>query len=403
MNSALLGAVRSERQRRNAPAVLALARERDSDTSANAHSTVWSRLKNHLGEIHRAAKLRVAFARLEDGVFILPGRGHKLDEVRSELVEARIPASSITQLPVAGIGSVEIASLRFYLAAVLMAALVRIGVAVRLSRATKPYMNLLFGYAWLRRNIKDTKSSGFWIIIGDLSPFLIGFCAALRRENRRFASWQYGYQDFKPFPVRPDLAFVLNQKGMELSRVDDASSRASVFQRETIRPVAVKFPSRRTGAVGVVLNAFSLPDVFSKILRIQNHLDCKILVRPHPRDSAFSATAMEQNVEISRSGSLDEFCQQVDWVICGNTTSALKILGNGIPVCQFFGFDLFFEDHFEYRKMGLLPAFSRVSEISEWSLRDFYDGSDPSPLLREIFGRDGLPGVRPLSELKHCL
>lgn len=403
LGTPLLSAIRSEKQRRKAPAVRALRHANQDRLFEEAHPAVWRQVRNHLGEVHRAAKIWLAFVYLSNGSFILPASGHKMDEVRSELLHAGIAAESISNLRHESNAILGFSSAVQYLMAFFAAVLTRVVIIFRVRNPTKEYLNLIYGFAWQRKCIQSCSASGHWIIIGDLSPFLISLAAALRSENQRVGSWQYGYQDFKRFPIRPDLAFVLNRRGLELARVDDQLARIPVFQRKTNRPVPVRFPDKRKGAVGIILNAFSKPDVFKTIVQIQKHLGREVAVRPHPRDAEFGSRIASSDIEICRDGSLHQFCEKVDWVICGNSTAALKILGCGFPVCQFFGFDLFFDDHFQYQKMGLMPIFTTVSQITEKRIQEFYTEHVPSVLLDELFGQRPLIGVKPLSEIRTYL
>ena len=403
LDSALLGVVRSERERRSAPAVVALSRTRNPIRRAEKRGGAVDRLRNHIGAIHRAAKLSLGFQNLADGLFILPGSGHKIDEVRAELVHAGISETKMSQFSTLGGESRGLLSLVRYVGAFIFAGAVRLTLAARLSPASRSYLDVIFGFSWLRRLLRKSQTTGFWVIIGDLSPFLICLSASLREENGRFVSWQYGYQDFKRFPARPDLAVVLNQKGMDLARVGRPSPDIPVFQRQTIDPVAIRFPVERHGVVGVVLNAFSMPDVLNELVQIQKHLRCRIIVRPHPRDTNMSGKQLPDEIDICKADTLEEFCSRVDWVICGNTTSALKIVGNGFPVCQYFGFDLFFDDHFEYGKMGLMPTFKTVDSLSEEAVMRFFAKVSALQSLRKIFGRTDMSSVLPLTELRSYL
>ena len=399
----LLGAVRSEEMRRNGPAVRALSRVTAAKQVSNCSWPLWCRLRSHVGEIQRAAKLKLSISAMSDGLFILPGVGHKLEEVRSELIAAGLPAAFISGFEPHPSGAISARFWPTYVVGLFQAAILRMALLHRCSGKAGNYLNVIFGYAWNRKVLRHKPSNGYWVIIGDLSPFLIGLSAALRREKRKLASWQYGYQDFKSFPTRPDLSFVLNERGSQLAKVDNSPTKVPVFHRKTIDPVPVRFRSQRVGVVGVVLNAFSRPDVFETIEQIQRRLDCRIQVRPHPRDSVMVSRQVPDGVDIRRAGTLEEFCSEVDWVICGNTTSALKIVGAGFPVCQFFGLDHFFEDHFMYGAMGLMPAFNAIEDMSESTIIEFFEKTNSLVRLQELFGRRQMPGIKPLEHLKEFL
>ena len=105
------------------------------------------------------------------------------------------------------------------------------------------------------------------------------------------------------------------------------------------------------------------------------------------------------NVKLAASGSLDEFCASVDWVICGNTTSALKIRAMGFPVSQYFGLDLFFPDHFGYKAMGIIPGFGDVSDIAVTKIKRFYELQQDSAVLERMLGRTEMGEVRGLDDI----
>jgi len=399
----LLAVVQSERQRRSAPAVVAGELKLGKVPSVELEPRRWRRLRNHFGEIHRAAKVRVNIASLKDSLFILPGKGHKVEEILEELISVGVSVFECRQFDAFGFSATSIKSLAAYLSSLLLACSIRLVIAARLSKKSNIYLNVIFNYAWLRRIIRNNPTTGHWIIIGDLSPFLIALSGALRKENHRIASWQYGYQDFKRYPLRPNLAIVLNRKGFDLARVEGASCHILTFQRDTIRPSPVKFSAQRKGVVGILLNAFSVPDISEKIKLIQEHLGCHVLVRPHPRDRNLDFSQMSQSIAISDCGSLEQFCNKIDWVICGNSTSALKVLGQGFPVCQYFNLDSFFEDHFQYERLGLIPAFHDVTEIAEKGLVEFYENQELSETMLELFGQIGVNNVKPLKEIKRYI
>ena len=391
--------IRSEKVRRCAPAVRAVGRHYLSASQPELSESWMRRVRNHLGEILRAAKLAYQIERLVEADIILPGAGHKYEEVQNELAAAGVPAGSITYL----VRRFRLVDVFGYLRVVFPAAAIRWTILRRLSKNTSSFGNILFQVVWFAKCLRSLKSHRFWLIMGDLSPFLIAFQGATKLAGHKSISWQYGYQDFKPFPVRPELAFILNREGFRLARLNPDAPEIPVFQRVTVEPKSVRFSDRRSGVVGVVLNAFSVSDVMEKIKEIQVQLGCSIVVRPHPNDAFIPSEVADPNIEIRRSGTVKEFSQSVDWSICGNTTTALKLLGSGVPVCQYFALDRFFEDHFQYGLMGLMPVFSDASTMSEDALRQFYADHKPPPGLLELLGHTSMSAAHSISEFKHWL
>mgnify|MGYP005855518959 CR=1 FL=1 len=308
--------------------------------------------------------------------------------------------NAIRHHPLSGLSVLRAAAL---INAVFIAAMVRFRLVMRLRSDRNAYLNVIFHYAMLRRYLRKVEGIKFWCVIGDLSPFLIALAAAVKAEDHKLLTWQYGYQDFKHFPVRPDIAVVLNRKGVELARADRADSMVPVLQRNTISPVPVRWPADRRDAVGIVLNAFSRSSLPETVRQIQAHLGCRLVVRPHPRDSSREELKAIPGVAVVSGESLEDFVSRVDWIICGNTTTTLKLLGQGVPVCQFFGFDHFFDDHFHYMEMALIPGYTEVHDLDETKLRSFYAQNTDVNKLNELFGRAGMVKSSPLREISRVL
>ena len=400
MNTILLGVIRSELERRNAPAVRALRSQAGNDSNPpEAHPNILRRFRNHAGEVVRAARFAITVKKLRGKRFVLPGVGHKMDEVRAELIEAGVPSADIEYLPEGGRREWRLEKAVSFWIWLILAAGVRACLLRRLSSHSRHYANVIFQYAIMRLVLRRHPREAYWCVIGDLSPTLIALAGAVRAEGHKLLSWQYGYQDFKRFPVRPDVAVVLNANGLELARVADPNGSVAVFQRKTIAPKRVSFKEVSSGTVGVVLNAFSRKDIVETIHAIARHLDRPVLVRPHPRDQEMRKLIESPNVKLAANGSLDEFCASVDWVICGNTTSALKIRAMGFPVCQYFGLDFFFTDHFGYQEMGIIPGFGDVSDISVTKIKRFYDLQQDSAVLERVLGRTEMDDVHGLDDI----
>lgn len=400
MNSILLAVIGSEQERRNAPAVRALQRfSGKDDTLPEIHPKFLRRFVNHVGEVGRAARLAMALKRYGGKKIALPGKGHKFEEVRAELVEAGVPDSEIENICVesgAGLGLPGSFGMAYWL---VRAVVLRAFLVIRVSARAKPYGNVIFNYAYVSLVLRKFQSRPYWCIIGDLSPFLIAFAGAVRAEKHNLITWQYGFQDFKHFPARPDIAIVLNRFGLGVARAKDPDLPVPGYRRKTQRHRNVHFSNPRKNLIGVALNAFSRADIVSQLKALQHHLASKIVVRPHPRDTQLYGMETSTLIQIDSSGPLEDFCSSVDWIICGNTTSALKIRALGVPVCQYFGFDLFFPDHFGYRRMGIMPAFEAIDQINLRTLQEFYSNNGPESALDALLGEDIVNDLPPLSVL----
>ena len=400
MDASLLRVIRAEQQRRRAPAVIALSRAAGCLDSGPVEldGRALRRFRNHVGEVFRGGKLAISFACLKDRPLILPGEGHKLAELSEELHEAGLSRSqigSLRQIPVFGNG---VRGFLIFLKSFVAGAILRLALAQRPKRRSQPYFNVIYQYSLLRRQLRAIVSKRYWCVIGDLSPFLIALGGAVKAEGHKLLTWQYGYQDFKRFPAMPDIAIVLNSGGLDLAGIKHSISGIPVFKRKTIDPKPVSWPVDRRDAVGIVLNAFSRSSLPKTIKRIQAHLGCRVLVRPHPRDGTAGRLLRLDGVEIASGESLHEFCGRVDWMICGNTTATLKLRGEGFPVCQFFGFDYFFDDHFAYNATGVVPGFYDVCELSEATLKAFYEDSANSENLDQLLGRVGMDDIPRIDE-----
>lgn len=390
-----------------APAVQAMLRYSEQGKPMELRSvSSLRRLRNHFGEVSRAARHCAAIRCLGSASIVLPGVGHKLQEAREELLAAGVPAGSLQTL---GASPERFSRIKLGILALLLIvplALQRWLLWPRVSRQaaySRQYFNIICLYAAYKRCLSGKGKKHWWLIIGDLSPFLIALSAACRVAGERVISWQYGYQDFKHYPVIPHVAIVLNRKGLELARVKDVGS-FPLFQRKTLSVKSVSFKSRPMGAIGVVLNAYSRADVLETIRAIKKQLGCDIKLRPHPRDTSISEDKLSclKGVALAQEATLEDFCEGVDWVVCGNSTSALKIRAMGYPVCQYFGLDKFFDDHFEYSKLGVLPAFSAVDDIVFDKVVTFYASDQAVRSLESLLGRDINSSVKPLSHFsKH--
>lgn len=408
MNTILLNVIRSEAERRRAPAVQAMLRfsEQAKPIELRSVSRI-RRLRNHFGEAVRTARQCAAVRLISSADIILPDTGHKLEEAREELLAAGVKPEQVQML---GERRRRFFKIKLNISTLLLMFPIILQRCLIYSRIRKnnpysaQYFNVICAYSAYKQSLLKVSQKHWWLIIGDLSPFLIALAGAAKMAGQKIISWQYGYQDFKHYPVKPNVAIVLNQEGISLTKIKDTGS-TPIFQRKTISISPLELKNQPIETVGVVLNAFSRKNVVDTIKSIQAHIGCSVKLRPHPRDASVSMEKLGKNNQIflANEGPLEDFCQSVDWVICGNTTSALKIRAMGYPVCQFFGFDNFFDDHFEYEKLELLPSFKKINDIEFEAVKEFYQRRQGEDLLKKMLGKNIERKAQPLSDLPEYL
>lgn len=383
MQTTLLGIIRSETERRSAPAVLALKAARKRKDSSRFLR--WYRaIRHELGEPLRLASMTAAVTALEGGQVVLWGRGHKSTEVAETLESSGMPANRIAFLDPDRWKALR-RSPSGFLSHALYWIFMRFGMRLKLTSSTRPFIDNIATYIALKSSLQRTKKR-YWIVIGDLSPQLIALCGAAREAKHTTIGWQIDFLDFKHFPVRPDFATVLNEAGVKLARRSVPTTKhAETYWRAApaIKPLRLSFENVQ---IGVLLNAFADSATIQRLGRLQQRLQGSIEVRLHPRSKLNVDSFPEGLQDAPRSESLEGFVDRKNLLICGNTSAQLKALCLGTPVAQLSGLDDLPFDHHGYISRGLIIGFKLDEHFSLQEIHRFYTARYRPQALRQLLG-----------------
>lgn len=400
MHTTLLGIIQSETERRNAPAVLALKTARASARSSSVFK-LYRAMRHEIGEPLRLASVTMALASLEGRQIVLWDRGHKSDEVAATLAEAGIPSDRLSYLEPDRRKAMRTAPFPFLLQAFRWF-LLRSGMRLRLTGRMRPFLDTISTYIALKSALEKIEKR-YWVIIGDLSPQLIALCGAAREAGHATIGWQTDFLDFKHFPVRPDLAAVLNETGIRLARRSgSAVADMDTYWREApeIRPMDFDIEDPR---IGVLLNAFADEAILRRLASLQQRLRQPMEVRLHPR-SRLDAKEMPNGLEAApRSEALETFVDRNSLLICGNTSAQLKALCRGTPVVQLAGLDDLAFDHHGYISRGLVIGFKRDDQFSLKRVEEFYELEFRGAALRHLLGPGPEDRTPPLTAMVNRL
>ena len=329
------------------------------------------------------AAMHVAMMSLETGPIVLFQSGHKYGEVEKDLIAAGIDANQVTYLDPDYRRAWRQQPATFAAHMVRML-LLRQWLRLRLSAHALDYLDIICQYAGFKHSLNRVAERS-WVIIGDLSPHLIALCGATRETGHRSIGWQMDYLDFKHFPVRTDIAAVLNETGVRLSRRDPATSESDVYWRPVpeIRPMRLDFEN---GTVGVLLNAFADEEVLERLSRLKARINRPMEVRLHPRSRLHHSPPPEGMALAPRDESLEAFTDRMSLLVCGNTSAQLKALCRGTPVVQVAGLDHLKWDHHGYLTLGLVIGFKSDDSICLDAIKNFYKKEDQSATLRKLIG-----------------
>lgn len=393
MKTRLLAVVQSERQRANAPAVLAASQRRPNSADKGRHGigALIRRLRSFLGLANSIYATALHVASIPHALVVLPAEGHKYDEVCQELTEAGLPPNSVGfSLKGSRRGLRACAHWRCVLA---LANCFLLLFRVLAGRRLRPYLEVLVLTECLSSLLRKRPGPEYWVIIGDLSTFLIALASACGCAGRRVVTWQYSYLDFKRFPVRGDLAVILNDGGRRLARRGPESvDHLGVYWRPGMTIRAVRFDGLERQPAGALLNVFGDAEAIARLSRLHSLLGVPILVRPHPNSRLRHLQWPEGLLPADPEEPLEEFALRIGVAICGNTQAQAKVLGLGVPVVQCAGLDLLPFDHHGYVRDGIVWGIRSVEDFSFSKLRAFYQDLAYLPNLERHFGAG--PGER---------
>ena len=374
MKTNLLAIIRSEKCRRNAPAVVAFARLQKAKKSSAQHG-VFLKLRREAGVIRRCLQVARRLSALPVSKILLPGIGHKYNELRSELLEAGANEGTIDDLATKGkFPPLDMLRLLIFL--------MRVRFALFSRAHGNVYWEVIAYYLTIKRALTASSHRHTWPVIGDLSPWLIAFARAAEDAKHQVVAWQYGYLDFKRFPVRPTFACVLNTRGLPLARRSNPSKMTE--SRSYWRP-GVEFKPVDTGyfkgrPVGVMLKAQSGDEAVMQCVKLAATLDQPLEVRLHP-NSRLKPTDFPHAIKVCDPGEkMSTFLRRVGLVICGNTTAQLEAVAEGRPVVQCAGLDPLPFDTYRFHELGIVPGVEAPEALSIQDIESFY--SDPAHAQR---------------------
>lgn len=400
----LLGAVRTEHQRLNAPAVVAVKQRRaDRQGKFKFQSvTVVSRLRRFLGVLRQMLVETRRLRELRDSGIVLAGDGDKCREVSADLFAAGMAEEDVLLVPELK-RRFKVTNLFSGRNKILTNLAAWCYLCVRCRAPVTQYFEVICLYAVFIREMTGMPKS-FWLVIGDLSPQQIALAAAAKTAGHKTISWQYDYLDFKLFPVKPDIAVVLNTRGVKLARMEEPDKgQGRVLWRRLIDRTPVQLQGLSEKSVGVLLNAFADRQVLDdRLVKIHQVLGSPLHLRLHPRSDLDQVDLPDGLVLRPAGETMEEFVDSVGVIVCGNTSAQFKALCLGGPVVQISGLDPIPFDHHGYVEKGLVLGVQDISSLSIERVREFYLMSTFERGIQEILGpKDGFrsPSLSHLREL----
>lgn len=393
LSNALLGAVRSERQRSQAPAVVALAQQSGGKRPRLRQLYEGCPvLRSTFNCIRSMALASIYFSDLDDTPVVLARRSHKFQEVKQELSDAGIATKDVSYLT-KHCSSPNVLRVLCGSAKILRNFVMLVYLRRRLKTAERllPYLELICTYAVVLRECAKVERRT-WLVVGDLSTFQIALAAAISRAGHDLITWQYDYLDFKRFPVRPRYAVVLNETGVALARLTDLKGEQNrVYWRAGISARPLDLDRLDRGPVGVLLNAFADARIVSSLLEpIQSMLKKDLIVRKHP-NSKLSDRDLPTGMRFhAQKKSLHNFVESTGIVVSGNTSAQLKVLCYGAPVVHLAGLDPMKFDHHGYVARGIIYGVLQPTDLTSDGIREFYRDGEFSSQLATMLGPQGV-------------
>lgn len=381
MNTTLLNVVRSEEERRNAPAVLEMQSEIQAETQRLGP---WLRnFRQIIGGLKRIYRSLQLIDSNTSGKVVLPEEGHKYREVKKELLEAGIKPTAIFCCK----RNEHSIKKKVFTWVILLKSLIR---CIRIISTThsKKYFVLILSYVCFKAVIKNRCNfKSKWIFIGDLSTYLIALSAACKILGCKVIYWQYSFLDFKHLPVKGDMAVILNEKGTKLSKL---KTGGKIFYREITPPIELNLDKIDKGPIGVLLNVHATSKVKILIERIYKIFRRPIEIRMHP-NSKLKFTKLQEDIKIAdNSESLESFSNRISIGVCGNTQAQAKLLLLGTPVIQISGLDPLSYDFHNYVKNNIVFGLESIEKYSKDDLVEFYESKT---YKKGLFGLIGPSGV----------
>jgi hypothetical protein len=379
VNTRLLSIIQSEQERRNAPAVLAMNKQTGGESVYD--KTGFGKLWIVLRGVRNAFHVLSYYDSLKEKQVIFPRNGHKYDEVEDELLDAGIDSGQISRF---GDQPPSFRSRISALFTVLRS--FTTGYSLYKSGHTFKYFEILLLYTALCKWLLKREQASAWIIIGDLSPTLIGLAAACKHSGQHVVYWQYSLLDFKHLPVEADFAVILNNTGIQLSKI---RSDKPYYWRDIGNFTAVETENIHRGPVGLLLNVHAHEGAWKTIIEFQKAIDLPCVVRFHP-NSKLAVPELPQAITISdRSEPLELFAEKISLAVCGNTQAQAKLIMLGVPVVQLYGLDLLYFDFHGYIEKNIVPGIRKPDHFDMDPIISFYHSEKYKTGMYNLIGPTG--------------
>lgn len=333
------------------------------------------------GLIRRCYRDVSALRATPSGSLILPGMGHKYDEVRDELTNATY--GSRFKIIIART-SYHRPRLDHHAIMIVLRTL-RLVFRAHRSPRLRPYRDVLVQSRAFALALGQQQPH-HWVIIGDLSTYLIALAAACKEAGHVVVYWQYSFLDFKHMPVPADIAVILNDTGLQLAVPDGHHQPQSVFWRPRSAIAKLRLEALERGSLAAMLN------VHADIRALQQlEVFCKTLARPievrlHPNSKLGEEVWPEGLTRAPEDETLEAFSRRHVLIFGGNTQAQAKALSLGTPVVHCDGLDPLPFDHHGYVTAGILPGCT-IGEVPDMEeVQSFFSSADYANGLLALMG-----------------
>lgn len=349
---------------------------RESPFEKDGFGKLWIVLRG----IRTAFHIISHYSTLKGGSIVLPRKGHKYDEVEEELLDAGLKSKDFSKT----YGEPAFTS-RIVAAKTILKCL-RFGSACFKKNNAFMYFEVLFVYKAINKWLLQQKKSSVWIIIGDLSPDLISLAAACKHAGHSVIYWQYSLLDFKHLSVDADVAIILNNAGIGLSKI---SSDKDFYWRDIDTAETIDTDNISKGPVGILLNVHAHDKVWDRIISIQKEIGLPCEVRFHPNSTLAIPELPEEITIADKSESLESFAERISLAVCGNTQAQAKLMMMGVPVVQLEALDQLYFDFHGYVQRDIVPGIRQPVEFNMSEIVEFYHSEKYKLGLNNLIGPTG--------------
>lgn len=268
-----------------------------------------------------------------------------------------------------------------------------------------PALEVCIGYMGYKAFF-ESHNSIIPILISDISPTIhMQWSGALAAGNK-VMWWQDDYHHYKGFsqenyfPYLCHYAAVLNEYG--LKTVQDRSPDTRIYGRPGIKvqPLKKRVKTPLIGFASNVLFSANEEQIqhLSKV-REQLKID-KFLCRLHPNARLDKSAMLPEWLQIApKEQSLEEYAENINLALVGNSAVQLKLLCMGVLVIHIPGFDTFGFDGYKYVQGGFVYGSSELSALSLEEIYAFYQRPEFEEKLKAYVGVNA--NLRGLEALQH--